>query len=552
MSEKVDAYLGTPEFEHALAEGFDDDSREALRLAAELCTIPGISVPADLTDHLALARSRDLVRRYCAGKGLRVYERPVDAATPYPYLIVSFAENALDDAGFTEAVALIGHLDVVPPTVDGQFKPFLRGNDLYARGAADMKTVVATYLAWMGRVQQQQGPKPPFILMISFCEENGSCRPHHTLSATRWLRDELGVTIRFAAVGERTGELEWMGPELKVGPICVENRSWRWIRVEQSAARGLLELKRIAAAVASCRATITRLNEATGKTARAQSQPGLRSGFLTPFTFIAGEVHAACPPGTPWLTVSRGSGKSVHSAVADCSAPSLVERFDAVASTLLEHLGAGHVELASVTIGQDGNFNTYDGSGEMRLMFPEVTLESVARLIGTLEYPELDLHLHADGGEVSTMATVIGFDIRELFDHRTDVDSMLATCREALWGEEGFVSVNDCPPWRCPDDQPDLMKLRAAYEAVVGAPSPAPVKLHGNDGGHLVAWQQTVFEGLAEKGHGHAIVFGQVGSNPHGPLEFHRCTSIGPYIKILDRWAAGYVAVRTAEPGESD
>jgi len=75
----------------------------------------------------------------------------------------------------------------------------------------------------------------------------------------------------------------------------------------------------------------------------------------------------------------------------------------------------------------------------------------------------------------------------------------------------------------------------------VGEPSPAPVKLHGNDGGHLVAWQQALDHDLSAKGHGYAIVFGQVGNNPHGPLEFHRCTSIGPYIEILDRWAASYV-----------
>ena len=75
---------------------------------------------------------------------------------------------------------------------------------------------------------------------------------------------------------------------------------------------------------------------------------------------------------------------------------------------------------------------------------------------------------------------------------------------------------------------------------MVGEDSPALVKLHGNDGGSLVEWQQSLDGDLAERGHGHAVVFGQVGGGPHGPAEFHRATSIRPYWEVLDRWAAFY------------
>ena len=99
--------------------------------------------------------------------------------------------------------------------------------------------------------------------------------------------------------------------------------------------------------------------------------------------------------------------------------------------------------------------------------------------------------------------------------------------------------VNDLPPWRCPDDHPDLVKLRAAWERTVGGPSPDLVKLHGNDGGHLAAIQQKRDPDAARQGIGNAVVFGQVGAGPHGPKEFARATSIRPYLDILDAWADG-------------
>ncbi len=92
-----------------------------------------------------------------------------------------------------------------------------------------------------------------------------------------------------------------------------------------------------------------------------------------------------------------------------------------------------------------------------------------------------------------------------------------------------------------PPEQDDLARLLAAYEAVTGEPSPDLVQLHGNDGGNLVAWQHSVDGDLPRRGEGHAVIFGQVGMNPHGPNEFHRGASIRPYVEILDRWAASYL-----------
>ena len=78
-------------------------------------------------------------------------------------------------------------------------------------------------------------------------------------------------------------------------------------------------MMRVAEAVGVCRTTIAEANASLGR----QSQPGLRSGFLNPFTFIAGDEDVG--EGT-CLTVVRERGASAHSAIADASPPSLVER----------------------------------------------------------------------------------------------------------------------------------------------------------------------------------------------------------------------------------
>ena len=106
---------------------------------------------------------------YAESKKLRGIEISADDSNPYPYLIVSFQEN--DPAKiFCADVALVGHLDVVREQPKEQFTPYIDGSLLIGRGSADMKTVVATHLAWMAEEQAKQGPKPPIIIMISFCD----------------------------------------------------------------------------------------------------------------------------------------------------------------------------------------------------------------------------------------------------------------------------------------------------------------------------------------------------------------------------------------------
>jgi len=533
MSERIQ--YDEPGFEQALAARFDPDVAEIVTLSAEICSVPGVTVPASDEGLSEVIRTAAMVRDHAERLGLQAIELAPTADAPYPFLIVTFAEHDLDSPDFAEAIALIGHVDVVKAKSDGQFSPFIEGDDLHARGATDMKTVDATYLVWMARRQQQPGPKPPILLTLSATEENGSPQPHNSLSAFEWLRDTKGIEIRFAVVGERTGELEWMDPPPVVGPVCAENRSWRWIRVSSTTGRGTAALGRIAETIRLGRTTIATLNSDHTPEEKTARQPGVRSGFVNPFCIIMGDEDAESPNAVR-VEARRIPGTAIHSAQAKASDLSLLESFETIADAAAAAFGRDSVRLAGVEIGEDRNFNTYDGSGSMRLAIKGTDVQAVEAWAQGLETGGIELAVSSDPIGVTGAATLVGVDIRELLDHKDAVDELIGTMRETLtWGV--FEMVNDLPPWRCPDDHPDLVKLRAAWERTVGSPSPDLVKLHGNDGGHLVALQQKSDPDAARLGIGHAAVFGQVGAGPHGPKEFARATSIRPYLDILDAWA---------------
>jgi acetylornithine deacetylase/succinyl-diaminopimelate desuccinylase-like protein len=527
--------FGDPGFEQALAARFDADVSEIVILSAELCSVPGVTVPASDEGLAEVVRTATMVRDWAERHGLTVVERVPTAAVPFPFLIVTFEEHDLDNQDFREAIALIGHLDVVQAKAEGQFEPFVEGDDLHARGATDMKTVVASFLVWMARRQRRPGPKPPILLTLSCTEENGSPRPHHTLSTLEWLRDAKGIDVRFAIVGERTGELEWMDPAPVVGPVCAENRSWRWMRFEGTGGRGMTALRQVADAIELGRTTIATLNAVHTPAEKTARQPGVRSGFVNPFCIIAGDEDADVP-GAVWVQARRTPGTAIHSAQATASDLSLVESFTWVAVQAALSFGEGNVLLGGVEIGEDGNFNTYDGSGLLKLAITGAGTDAVTAWADGLDADGIEVGIAAEPPGVTGGATVIGMDIRELLDHKDAVEEMMGALRDTLsWG--ALEMVIDLPPWRCPDDNADLAALREAWQAAVGDASPDLVKLHGNDGGHLASIQQAGDPDAARHGIGHAVVFGQVGAGPHGPRESARMTSIRPYLDILDAWA---------------
>ncbi|MGH2521913.1 MAG: M20 family metallopeptidase, partial [Anaerolineales bacterium] len=134
----------------------------------------------------------------------------------YPAVFAAFPGQT------TAPVMLCGHFDVVPPDPDdSQFAPRVEGDYLWGRGAADMKTVVATYMVWMKDTLRAGPPYPAINLSLIGNEENGEGEPTgtpHLLADLATAQDGYAPGLLIA--GERTGE---KGTEL-MGEVCIENR----------------------------------------------------------------------------------------------------------------------------------------------------------------------------------------------------------------------------------------------------------------------------------------------------------------------------------------
>ncbi len=198
---------------------------DVLQLAGELIRIPSVTNCSD-------ERVEEVSRcgRFIAGwlheAGLQV--RLYDDGR-YPAVL----------AGFTGAlparVTLCGHFDVVRPEPDDrQFEPRIEGDYLWGRGAADMKTVVASYMVWMRNLVRSGGPLPPLNLLLVGNEENGEAERFGTPHVLDDLRRREGWAPDLLVVGERTGE---NGDEL-VGRVCTASRGVARLRLTAHGRRG--------------------------------------------------------------------------------------------------------------------------------------------------------------------------------------------------------------------------------------------------------------------------------------------------------------------------
>lgn len=212
-----------PNPEQQPAEGHP--TTEILELARELIRIPSVSV-GDAIRQDEIDRAADVVASYLNGHGLSVQ---LFDQGPFPAVFARFP-------GPAEApVVLAGHFDVVAPEPDdSQFEPTVRGDYLWGRGAADMKTVVATYMVWMKETRRQGPPYPPVGLLLVGNEETGEDQPMGTPFVLRSLARTEGYVPDFMIAGERTGE---RGDEVW-GKICTQNRGVMRFRVTGRGARG--------------------------------------------------------------------------------------------------------------------------------------------------------------------------------------------------------------------------------------------------------------------------------------------------------------------------
>lgn len=190
---------------------YADKTSEIVDLAMQLIQIP--SVTACTNERLEdVASAASFICNYAERSGLEV--RYFNKHN-YPALLIGFPGHLY------AAVTLSGHFDVVQPAPDeSQFQPRLEGDYLFGRGAADMKTVVATYLVWFKDRLLQGEPYPAVNLLLVGNEENGEFEPMGTPHVLTQISSEGYPLPELFIAGERTGE---KGDEL-LGEICTSNR----------------------------------------------------------------------------------------------------------------------------------------------------------------------------------------------------------------------------------------------------------------------------------------------------------------------------------------
>ena len=106
-----------------------------------------------------------------------------------------------------------GHLDVVPPGEgwDGDpFEPRIEGGLLTGRGANDMKSAIAAFVAAAGQVANDRGT---LSLLITGDEEGPAA--HGTVAIIDWL-EERGIAPDMILIGEPTSEHR-LGDTIKIG-----------------------------------------------------------------------------------------------------------------------------------------------------------------------------------------------------------------------------------------------------------------------------------------------------------------------------------------------
>jgi succinyl-diaminopimelate desuccinylase len=195
-----------PRAQAVVEVSYPDKTSEILDLAQQLIRIPSVTAcPNERLDEVHRAGS--LIDDYLKSAGLDV--KYFDGK--YAAVYARFPEMKEKDE-----ILLTGHFDVVEAEPDdSQFVPRIDGDYLWGRGAADMKTVVASYMVWM-KDMMKSGSHPNIALMLVGNEENGEAEAW----GTPHLLKELNLKPSLFIAGERTGE---KGDEL-YGEICVENR----------------------------------------------------------------------------------------------------------------------------------------------------------------------------------------------------------------------------------------------------------------------------------------------------------------------------------------
>jgi succinyl-diaminopimelate desuccinylase len=276
-----------PRTQAMIEVSYPDKTSEILDLAQQLIRIPSVTAsPNERLDEVHRAGS--LVDDYLRNAGLEV--KFFDGK--YPAVYATFPVSAFQSLTSNSPILLTGHFDVVEPEPDdSQFVPRIDGDYLWGRGAADMKTVVATYLVWIKDRMKSGKPFPNIALMLVGNEENGEAEAWGTPHVLK----ELSLNPALFIAGERTGE---KGNEL-FGEICVENRGVLRFDVIARGAKGHSGVAGTGDLSERLIAARSALNEMFAKHLTLKSQDGWQSQAKFPF------IHV----GTPGIyNVTAGEG----------------------------------------------------------------------------------------------------------------------------------------------------------------------------------------------------------------------------------------------------
>lgn len=213
-----------------LEVSYSDKTSEIVDLAQRLIRIP--SVTAGGEEQLGeVRRAATFVYDFLRNQGLQVR---YFNQSKYPAVVAAFPGQLF------APVMLSGHFDVVAPEPDeSQFTPRVEGDFLWGRGAADMKTVLATYLVWMKDRRRRDQVLPPVNLALIGNEENGESEATGTPHLLELLAKESAgqgfeYTPQLLIAGERTAEREGQ----LIGEICTKNRGVMRFEVQAHGQRG--------------------------------------------------------------------------------------------------------------------------------------------------------------------------------------------------------------------------------------------------------------------------------------------------------------------------
>jgi succinyl-diaminopimelate desuccinylase len=284
-----------PRTQAVIETSYPNKTSEILDLAQQLIRIPSITAsPNERLDEVHRAGS--LVYDYLRNTGLDV--KYFEGKYPAVYArFPGLPNEPRDDANSAQGAAnseimLTGHFDVVEPEPnDSQFTPRIDGDYLWARGAADMKTVVATYLVWMKDALKAGTPLPAISLLLVGNEENGEAEAWGTPHVLK----DLDLKPSLFIAGERTGE---KGNE-PFGEICVENRGVMRFDVIARGAKGHSGVAGTGDLSEKLIAARSALNEIFAKHLTLKSADGWQSQAKFPFINV----------GTPGVyNVTAGEG----------------------------------------------------------------------------------------------------------------------------------------------------------------------------------------------------------------------------------------------------